>query len=89
MSEIVGSRKGAKSDLLKHTFLRAGYFLWIKGTDISENAIVYVYFLFSSLQFNLDMDFYMVKPDFTSKKIKVGDLLPMAFTPASLKEERV
>nr|XP_022345883.1 cytidine deaminase-like [Crassostrea virginica] len=40
-------------------------------------------------EFNLDMDFYMVKPDFTSKKIKVGDLLPMAFTPASLKEERV
>ncbi|XP_061197099.1 cytidine deaminase-like isoform X1 [Saccostrea echinata] len=40
-------------------------------------------------EFNLNMDFYMVKPDYTSKKITVGDLLPMAFTPASLQEERV
>lgn len=31
----------------------------------------------------------MVKPDYTSKKIKFTELLPMAFTPASLKEERV
>lgn len=40
-------------------------------------------------EFNLDMDYYMVKPDYTSKKIKFAELLPMAFTPASLKEERV
>ena len=29
-----------QSDQSKHTFLREGYFLWIKGTDFSENTIV-------------------------------------------------
>lgn len=40
-------------------------------------------------QFNLDMELYLTKPDMTYKKVVLRDLLPMAFTPQSLKEERI
>ncbi|XP_048753590.1 cytidine deaminase-like [Ostrea edulis] len=40
-------------------------------------------------EFGLEMDLYLVKPDCTYKKIQVADLCPMAFTPASLKKDRV
>ena len=41
------------------------------------------------LQFGMDWDMYLVKPDMTWKKISFEPLLPMAFTPASLELERV
>ena len=40
-------------------------------------------------QFGMDIDLYLVKPDMTVKKVIVGDLLPMAFTPNSLEAERI
>lgn len=40
-------------------------------------------------EFNLDMELYLTKPDMTYKKVVLRDLLPMAFTPESLEEERI
>ncbi len=40
------------------------------------------------LQFGLDWDMYLVKPDGTYKHVNLRNLLPMAFTPESLEEER-
>ena len=36
------------------------------------------------IEFGVDYDVYLVKPDSTYKKIKVIDLLPLAFGPAHL-----
>lgn len=40
-------------------------------------------------EFNLDVDLYLVLPDNTFHKVSLPDLLPMAFTPQSLEEERI
>ncbi|XP_060593923.1 cytidine deaminase-like [Ruditapes philippinarum] len=40
-------------------------------------------------EFNLDLDLYLTKPDMTYKKVVLRELLPMAFTPKSLEEERI
>ncbi|KAK3100608.1 hypothetical protein FSP39_022543, partial [Pinctada imbricata] len=40
-------------------------------------------------EFNLDLDLYLVKPDNTVKCVKIRDVLPMAFTPQSLEEDRI
>lgn len=42
-----------------------------------------------SFQFNLNLDLYLVLPDNTFHKVSLRDLLPMAFTPQSLEEERI
>ncbi|KAI1309345.1 Cytidine deaminase [Halotydeus destructor] len=36
------------------------------------------------VEFGLDLDVYLVKPDLSYKKVSLNDLLPMAFTPDSL-----
>ncbi|XP_046375749.2 cytidine deaminase-like [Haliotis rufescens] len=41
------------------------------------------------IEFGLDWDLYMVKPDKTWMKMQMGELVPLPFTPASLQEERV
>ncbi|XP_052763988.1 cytidine deaminase-like [Mya arenaria] len=40
-------------------------------------------------EFGLDIELYLTKPDMTYKKVLIRDLLPMAFTPKSLEEERI
>ncbi|XP_041377218.1 cytidine deaminase-like [Gigantopelta aegis] len=40
-------------------------------------------------EFGLDWEIYLVKPDKTWKKVLVKELLPMAFSPKSLQEERI
>ena len=40
------------------------------------------------MQFGMDWDVYLVKPDMTWKKISFRELLPMAFIPADLELER-
>ncbi|KAH3818444.1 cytidine deaminase-like [Dreissena polymorpha] len=40
-------------------------------------------------EFNLDMDMYLTKPDMTYRKVTLRELLPMAFTPKTLEEERI
>ena len=44
---------------------------------------------FFDFQFGLDLDMYLVRPDRSYKVVPFKDLLPMAFTPASLEAERV
>ena len=42
-----------------------------------------------NFQFGLDLDMYLVRPDGSYKVVPFKDLLPLAFTPASLEAERV
>jgi len=39
-------------------------------------------------EFSLDWDIYLIRPDTTWQKVSMRELLPMAFTPASLEQER-
>ncbi|XP_064611820.1 cytidine deaminase-like [Liolophura sinensis] len=40
-------------------------------------------------EFGLNWFIYLVKPDLTWKRVKVSELLPLAFSPESLQKERV
>ncbi|KAL3862019.1 hypothetical protein ACJMK2_008023 [Sinanodonta woodiana] len=40
-------------------------------------------------EFGLDLEMYLVKPDMTVKKVILGDIFSMAFTPDALMEERI
>lgn len=67
---------------------------WNFQRDVHITDTYYFFFLlisvlFVGFQFNLDMDLYLVKPDMTYAKVVLRDLLPMAFTPKSLEEERI
>lgn len=39
-------------------------------------------------EFTEELDMYLVKPDMTSKKVQLSELLPDAFGPKTLQEER-
>ncbi|XP_060599561.1 cytidine deaminase-like [Ruditapes philippinarum] len=41
------------------------------------------------VEFGVDWDVYMTKPDHSYKNMKTGDLLPLCFVPDSLDEERI
>ncbi|XP_046562384.1 cytidine deaminase-like [Haliotis rubra] len=43
----------------------------------------------SLVEFGVDWDMYMTKPDMTYKLMKVKELVPLAFVPADLQRERL
>lgn len=46
------------------------------------------YLFILRIQFGSELDVYLVRPDKTWKRVTLDHLLPMAFTPAALEEER-
>jgi len=41
------------------------------------------------LQFGIDWDVYMTKPDLSYEKMTTGELLPKSVVPEALEEERI